>query len=62
MADVISLPSGLSVNQVGEMPPELGSLANLTGLWLRGNELSECVPSSLEDQLGIYDPGGLPSC
>ncbi len=47
-------PSGLSVYQVGEMPPELGSLANLTELRLYENGLSGCVPSSLEDQLDTY--------
>ena len=36
------------------MPPELGNLANLAGLWLRGNELSGCVPGSPEDQLVSY--------
>ena len=41
----------LSFNDLsGEIPAELGSLSNLTELLLYGNELSGCVPSSLEDQ------------
>ena len=41
----------LSFNALsGEIPPELGSLSNLTELLLYGNELSGCVPSSLEDE------------
>ncbi len=48
----------------GEIPPELGSLSNLTRLGLGDNELSGCVPSSLEDQLDfdISDLGDLPFC
>ena len=48
----------------GEIPAELGSLANLTYLDLSGNELSGCVPSSLEDQLNFdySDLGDLPFC
>ena len=48
----------------GEIPPELGNLSNLTGLWLSGNELSGCVPRSLEDQLdfSVSNLGGLPYC
>ena len=37
----------------GEIPAELGSLSNLSALYLSGNEFSGCVPSSLEDQLGL---------
>ena len=41
----------LENNQLsGERLPELGSLSNLTELLLYGNELSGCVPSSLEDE------------
>ena len=41
----------LSFNALsGEIPAELGSLSNLTELLLYGNELSGCVPSSLEDE------------
>ena len=40
----------------GEIPPELGSLSNLTHLDLYDNDdLSGCVPSSLEDQMGAAD-------
>ena len=49
----------------GEIPAELGSLSNLTSLSLGGgyNDLSGCVPSSLEDQLTSYSGlGGLPFC
>ncbi len=48
----------------GEIPAELGSLSNLKQLHLHSNELSGCVPSSLEDQLdSSYDfLGGLPFC
>ena len=45
----------------GEIPVELGSLSNLTSLVLYGNDLSGCVPGSLEDQLISYD-SGLPFC
>ena len=31
----------------GEIPPELGSLSNLTGLLLGGNELSGEIPPEL---------------
>ena len=46
----------------GEIPAELGSLSNLTSLSLGGgyNDLSGCVPSSLEDQ--VVTSGGLPFC
>ena len=47
----------------GEIPPELGSLSNLQGLDLGGNQLSGCVPSSLEDQLrSSSNLGDLPFC
>ena len=40
----------------GEIPAELGSLSNLTHLDLYDNDdLSGCVPSSLEDQMGAAD-------
>ena len=44
----------------GEIPPELGNLSNLVELHLGSNDLSVCVPSSLEDKLDIF--GGLPFC
>ena len=37
----------------GEMPAELGSLSNLTDLYLKDTDLSGCVPGSLEDQLFV---------
>ena len=49
----------------GEIPPELGNLANLEVLVLgTTNNLSGCVPSSLQGQLNmeISDLGGLPFC
>ena len=46
----------------GEIPPELGSLPNLTALDLSGNDLSGCAPSSLEDQLTYSDLGDLSFC
>ena len=48
----------------GEIPAELGSLSNLLVLTLSDNELSGCVPSSLEDQLDfdVSDLGDLPFC
>ena len=46
----------------GEIPAELGSLSNLTWLTLGGNDLSGCVPSSLEYQLSSSPLGGLPIC
>ncbi len=45
----------------GEIPPELGSLSYLTRLTLQGNDLSGCVPSSLERRLR-NDPDPLPFC
>ncbi len=48
--------------QSGEIPAELGSLSNLVWLDLSGNDLSGCVPSSLEDQSTSSDLGGLPFC
>ena len=47
----------------GEIPPELGSLSNLEHLGLSSfNDLSGCVPGSLEDQLIVFVLGGLPFC
>ena len=37
-------------------------LDRLLGLVLGGNDLSGCVPSSLEDQLTSSDLGDLPFC
>ena len=49
---------------IGEIPPELGSITNLIQLNLSSNQLSGCVPNSLQDRLdmGISDLGGLPFC
>ena len=44
----------------GEIPPELGNLANLEDLSLRGDQLRGCVPTSLQDQL--FNSGGPPFC
>ncbi len=42
----------------------MGSLSNLTSLYLINNALSGCVPSSLEDQLDLdySELGDLPYC
>ena len=54
----------LNHNQLsGEIPPELGNLVKLIGLDHYENQLSGCVPSSLQGQLdGLDDLGGLPFC
>ena len=59
--------TGLSLfnNQLsGEIPPELGNLANLTRLLLGENRLSGCVPSSLSCRLYMdeSDLSSLPFC
>ena len=59
---LLSTLRGLHVVCPGEIPAELGSLSNLNSLILRDNDLSGCVPSSLEDQLDHSDLGGLPFC
>ncbi len=62
---LLSTLRGLHVVCPGEIPAELGSLSNLNSLSLRDNDLSGCVPSSLEDQLLVFrasDLGGLPYC
>ena len=48
----------------GEIPPELGNLANLEWLDLNRNQLSGCVPSSLLAQLDMSNSnlGDLPFC
>ena len=46
----------------GEIPAEMGSLSNLEDLRLRDNDLSGCVPGSLEDQLTRSNLGDLPFC
>ena len=59
---LLSTLRGLHVVCPREIPAELGSLSNLNSLSLRDNDLSGCVPSSLEDQLDHSDLGGLPFC
>lgn len=46
----------------GEVPPALGDLSSLAVLSLAGNELTGCVPDRLEDQLVLYEYGGLLFC
>ena len=48
----------------GEIPTELGNLSRLAYLDLYGNDLSGCVPISLENQLDseYSDLGDLPFC
>ena len=47
----------------GEIPPELGSLSNLRGLYLSNNQLSGCIPSGLEDvPNNDFSDTGLPFC
>ncbi len=45
----------------GQIPPELGNLANLTGLNLSGNHLSRQIPPEL-GQLESTGLGALPPC
>ena len=62
---LLSTLRGLHVVCPREIPAELGSLSNLVALDLNGNDLSGCVPSSLEDPLLVFracDLGGLPYC
>ena len=57
--------AGIARGLPREIPAELGSLPNLVALDLNGNDLSGCVPSSLEDPLLVFrasDLGGLPYC
>ena len=47
----------------GEIPEELGNLSNLEHLGLSSfNDLSGCVPGSLEDQLIVFVLSDLPFC
>ena len=62
---LLSTLRGLHVVCPGEIPAELGSLSNLVALDLNGNDLSGCVPSSLEDPLLVFRAfalGDLPYC
>ena len=45
----------------GEIPAELGSLSNLTELYLDDNPLSGRAPNGLE-RVNAFDLGGLPFC
>ena len=47
----------------GGIPPELGGLSNLDFLWLRGNQLTGCIPEGLRD-IEANDLGdlNLPDC
>ena len=48
----------------GPIPPQLGNLADsLFWLWLRGNQLTGCVPDALRDvPINDFDELGLPFC
>ena len=47
----------------GEIPPELGGLSNLQFLYLRGNQLSGCIPGGLRYVLqNDYSYMDLPFC
>ena len=62
---LLSTLRGLHVVCPGEIPADLGSLSNLVALDLNGNDLSGCVPSSLEDPLLVFRAfalGDLPFC
>ena len=63
---LLSTLRGLHVVCPGEIPAELGSLSNLTQLDLYGNDLSGCVPSSLQNHIdlspGHYSFDDLPYC
>ena len=66
-ADANGRVIGLILNSrdlTGEIPPELGSLANLEQLWIHRTQLSVCVPSSLQGQLDMDRSklGDLPFC
>ena len=50
---LLSTLRGLHVVCPGEIPAELGSLSNLAKLDISYNDLSGCVPSSLEDDLSL---------
>ena len=55
----------LSVNELsGEIPPDLGNLANLTGPYLDRNQLTGSVPSDLSGRLHKDNSnlGGLQFC
>ena len=47
----------------GEIPAELGSLANLSRIYLLGNDFTGCVPAALaEIPRNDVDELGLPLC
>ena len=51
----------LSVNALsGEIPPELGSLSNLTQLWLTENALSGEIPAELGSLSNLDTSGPQP--
>ena len=55
---------GINDNQLtGELPAELGNLSSLQEAWLGGsNELTGCIPSSIQAAAMEGDSGGLPAC
>ena len=55
---MVSLSNQLS----GKIPPEMGSLSSVSYLYLQDNDLSGCVPMSLEDQLHPGNFNGFSFC
>ena len=52
---LLSTLRGLHVVCPGEIPAELGSLSNLTELWLNGNALSGEIPPELGNLANLTD-------
>lgn len=50
-------------NLTGKLPVELGSLVNLNGLMLRGNQLTGCIPGVFRERISSRSGGpGVPYC